>query len=141
MMRRLILPMVALIFCLPALAADPELQWDFLRDATQKTVDNKPVMEFEPEAVALNGKQVTLHGWITPFNLGDGDTVTSFLLTGTPGTCPFCSGAQPQDFVLVTASEPIPVDITAELVLTGRFEVNQDDPTGFYYRLRDAKRK
>jgi len=140
-MRRLILLAAAFLICLPAWAADPEVPWGPLRDATQKTVDNKPVMEFEPEAVALNGKQVTIHGWITPFNLGDGDTVTSFLLTGTPGTCPFCSGAQPQDFVLVSASEPIPVDITAELVLTGKFEVNQDDPTGFYYRLRDAKRK
>ena len=141
-MRRLILLLAAaLLACLPCWAADPEVPWGPLADATQKTVDNKPVMEFEPEAMALNGKQVTIHGWITPFNLGDGDTVTSFLLTGTPGTCPFCSGALPQDFVLVSASEPIPVDITAELVLTGKFEVIQDDPTGFYYRLRDAKRK
>ena len=141
MMRPLILFVVALILCLPAWAADPEVQWDSLRDAMQTVVDNKQTIGFLPEAMALNGKQVTIHGWITPFNLGDGDTVTSFLLTATPGTCPFCSGALPQDFVLVSASEPIPVDITAELTLTGRFELNQNDETGFYYRLRDAKRR
>jgi hypothetical protein len=140
-MRPLILLVFVLICSFPARAAEPELQWDFLRDATQKTVDSKPVMDFEPEALALNGKQVTLHGWITPFNLGDANTVTSFILTGTPGTCPFCFGALPQDFVLVSAEKPVPVDITAELVLTGRFEVTQDDPTGFYYRLRNAKQK
>jgi hypothetical protein len=140
MLRRLAL-LAVILACFPAFAASPELQWDILLDATQKTVGDKQTMEFTPEAQALNGKEVTIHGWITPFNLGDGDTVTSFLLTGTPGTCPFCSGAQPQDFVLVSASEPVPVDITAELVLTGRFEVVQDDPTGFYYRLLDAKRK
>jgi hypothetical protein len=105
--------------------------WEALVDAMQQTVDGKSTIAFLPEAMALNGKQVTIHGWITPFNLGDGTTVTSFLLTGTPGTCPFCSGAMPQDFVLVSAAEPIPADI----------EVIADDPTGFYYRLRDAKRK
>ncbi len=67
--------------------------------------------------------------------------MTSFLLTGTPGTCPFCAGAQPQGFVLVSAAEPVPADAATELTLTGRFEVTADDPTGFYYRMRDAKRK
>jgi len=43
--------------------------------------------------------------------------------------------------VLVSAAEPVPIDITAELVLTGRFEVKADDPVGFYHRLRDAKRR
>ena len=132
---------LALLACLPAWAGDPEVDWGALRDAMQTTVGDKQTIAFLPEAEKLNGKQVTIHGWITPFNLGDGDTVKSFLLTGTPGTCPFCSGALPQDFVLVSADEPIPADITAELVLTGRFEVTQDDPTGFYYRLRNAKRK
>jgi len=132
---------LALLCCLSAQAADPEVPWESLRDAMQTTVGDKQTIAFLPEAQALNGKEVIIHGWITPFNLGDGDTVKSFLLTGTPGTCPFCSGALPQDFVLVSADEPIPVDITAELVLTGRFEVNADDPTGFYYRLRDARRK
>ena len=133
--------LLAMLFFLPAWAADPEVQWDSLRDAMQTKTGDKETIAFLPEAQKLNGKQVTIHGWITPFNLGDGDTVKSFLLTGTPGTCPFCSGALPQDFVLVSAEEPIPVDITAEYVLTGKFELNQDDPTGFYYRLRNAKRK
>ena len=137
------LGLIALVVlaCLQAWAAVPEVQWDSLRDAMQTTTGDKQTVAFLPEAEKLNGRQVTIRGWITPFNLGDGDTVKSFLLTGTPGTCPFCSGALPQDFVLVSADEPIPADITAELVLTGRLELSQDDPTGFYYRLRDARRK
>jgi len=132
---------LALPACLPAWAADPEVPWDALRDAMQTTQGDKQTIAFLPEAEKLNGKQVIIHGWITPFNISDGDKVTSFLLTGTPGTCPFCSGALPQDFVLVTADKPIPVDITAEQVLTGRFELGQDDPSGFCYRLKDAKPK
>ena len=61
-------------------------------------------------------------------------------LTGTPGACPFGFGAQPQDFALVSAAEPVPVDITAELELTGGCEVTANDPTGLYCRLRGARR-
>jgi hypothetical protein len=133
----LILGLVALA----ARAAGPEVSWDDLQTAKPMVVDNQPTIAFPPALAALNGKDVTIHGWITPFNLGDGTTVTSFLLTGTPGTCPFCFGAGPESFVLVTAAVPVPADITAELALSGRFEVAANDPTGFYYRLRDARPK
>ncbi len=121
-----------------ARSADPELSWDDMRNIITHQAGTQPGIEFPPAVKSLNGKPVTIAGWITPINLGDGTTVTSFLLTGTPGTCPFCFGYGPESFVLVTATEPVPADVTVELQLSGRFEISPNDPTGFYYRLRDA---
>jgi len=137
MLRPIVL--ILCIFASPAWSAGVEVSWDNLQDIRTHAVGNQSSVDFVPALVALNGKPVTIRGWITPFNLGDGTTVTSFLLTGTPGTCPFCLGLGPENFLLVSAVEPVPIDITTELLLAGRFEITPKDPTGFYYRLIEAR--
>jgi hypothetical protein len=136
MIRPIVL--ILCIFASPAWSAGVEVSWDSLSNVKTQVLGNQSIADFLPALVALDGKPVTIRGWITPINLGDGTTVTSFLLTGTPGTCPFCLGFGPENFVLVSAAEPVPVDITTELLLAGRFEIAPKDPTGFYYRLREA---
>ena len=134
-------PVAALFLCLltaRAWGADPELSWDDMRNITTHTAGTQETVEFAPTLKALSGKPAIISGWITPINLGDGTTVTSFLLTGTPGTCPFCFGYGPESFILVSAAEPVPADVTVQLLLSGRFEISPNDPTGFYYRLRNA---
>lgn len=131
-----------LILCVlasPAWSAGAEVSWDDLQNVKTQVPGNHSIADFSPALVALDRKAVTIRGWITPINLGDGTTVTSFLLTGTPGTCPFCLGFGPENFVLISAAEPVPVDVTAELLLAGRFEIVPKDPTGFCYRLREAR--
>jgi hypothetical protein len=133
---------LAIILCILALSAwsvGAEVSWDNLPNIKTRVVGTQSTVDFSPAVVALNGKSVTIRGWITPINLGDGGSVTSFLLTGTPGTCPFCLGYGPEDFVLVSTVEPVPIDLTTELLLAGRFELTPQDPTGFYYRLREAR--
>jgi hypothetical protein len=133
--------LIALLLCLivsPVWSADPELSWDDMRNVTTHGAGDQQTTDFVASLKALNGKPATISGWITPINLGDGTTVTSFLLTGTPGTCPFCFGYGPESFILVSAAEPVPADVTVQLLLSGRFEISPNDPTGFYYRLRDA---
>jgi hypothetical protein len=132
---------IAVLCCLlapPAWSASGEISWDDMRNITTQGTGDQQTITFQPSLMALNGKPATISGWITPINLGDGTTVTSFLLTGTPGTCPFCFGFGPESFILVSAAEPVPTDVTVELLLSGRFEITPSDPTGFYYRLRDA---
>jgi hypothetical protein len=136
MIRLLVL--IFFVFASPAWSAGAEVSWADLQNIKTHVVANQPLIDFLPVLMGLDGKPVTIRGWITPINLGDGTTVTSFLLTGTPGTCPFCLGFGPESFVLVSAAEPVPVDVTTELLLAGRFEVAPKDPTGFYYRLREA---
>jgi len=133
---------ILLIFCLfasPIWAAATEVSWDNLANIKTHGLGSETTDDFLPALRALNGKPVTIRGWITPINLGDGTSVTSFLLTGTPGTCPFCFGFGPENFVLISAMEPVPVDVTTELLLAGRFEITPKDPTGFFYRLREAR--
>jgi hypothetical protein len=137
-MIRLIV-LILCVFASPAWSAGAEVSWADLQNIKTRVVGNQPIVDFVPRLVALDGKPVTISGWITPINLGDGTTITSFLLTGTPGTCPFCLGFGPESFVLVSATEPVPVDVTTELLLAGRFEITPKDPTGFYYRLREAR--
>jgi hypothetical protein len=135
---RSVLALLMLLAVSPASAAGPELSWDELRNITTHSEKGQDVVAFMPSVQALDGQIVTVSGWITPINLGDGTTVTSFLLTGTPGTCPFCAGFGPESFVLVEAADPVPTDVTVELLLVGKFRVIQDDPTGFYYHLQAA---
>lgn len=131
-------PLLICLVALPAWAADPQLSWDDMRNIKTQG-DNRSVVDFAPALKALDGKVVTIDGWMTPFNLGDGNTVTQFLLTGTPGTCPFCLGLGPESFILIDAAEPVPIDITAEFLFRGRFKLTRDDSTtGFYYRLEEA---
>ncbi len=131
--------LILCVFASPAWGAGAEVSWDDLQNIKTHVVSKQSIVDFLPALVALDRKPVTIHGWITPINLGDGTTVTSFLLTGTPGTCPFCLGFGPESFVLVSAVEPVPVDVTTELLLAGRFEITPNDPTGFYYRLQEAR--
>lgn len=136
---RHVLMIVLCLLALPAWSEPPSIAWQDLQQAKAKVENGQAVVDFAPALIPLNGQPATIRGWITPFNLGDGKTVTSFLLTGTPGTCPFCLGLGAESFVLVSAAEPVPIDVATELQLSGRFEVSASDPTGFYYRLRDAK--
>jgi hypothetical protein len=135
---RIWIVLLACLFAVPAYCASPEISWDDMRNITTHGEGDQQSVEFVPALKALNGKSAIISGWITPINLGDGTTVTSFLLTGTPGTCPFCFGFGPESFILVSAAEPVPSDVTVQLLLSGRFEISPNDPTGFYYRLGNA---
>lgn len=140
--RTLVSALLALPVLAPAAQASdpalPEVNFGDMMSLKTKQDGDNTIVTFPPVLSALNNKTVTIRGWITPINLGDGTTVTSFLLTGTPGTCPFCWGMGPEAFILVSAAQPIPSDVTVELLLKGKFEALNNDPTGFYYRLRDA---
>lgn len=137
-MRRAWLALLLLGAAAAARADEPEVDWTDLLNTQVQTKGDAQTITYVPALKPLDGKPVTMHGWITPINLGDGTTVTSFLLTGTPGTCPFCFGMGPEAFVLVSAAEPVPADATVELLLHGRFELTPHDPIGFFYRLRQA---
>lgn len=140
-MKRLLF--LAVLACAPCPAATapayPEIAWpDLLTVSVRGEGDARRVI-FVPSLGALAHHVVSIRGWITPINLGDGEKITSFLLTGTPGTCPFCLGLGPEGFVLVRMAAPIPADPSTPLHLIGRFEMSATDPSGFFYRLNDGQ--
>jgi hypothetical protein len=84
---------------------------------------------------ALDGQEVKLMGFIYP--LEGGLEHERFLLTAWPPSCPFCLPAGPSQMVEVFCEDPVEFTEGA-ILMAGRFEVLEDDPSGMYYRMHDA---
>lgn len=96
---------------------------------------DKPV--FSEEIKALNGKEVTVKGFIIPVEGYKGHK--EFIFSAFPySMCFFCGGAGPESVMEVMASEP--VEYSAEsIVLKGRLRLNSDDVNKLMYSLTEAR--
>jgi hypothetical protein len=115
--------------------------WDTLGKLEVRTEVIAPLQarfhtDYGNEIKALDGREVKLMGFIYP--LEGGLEHQRFLLTAWPPSCPFCLPAGPSQMVEVFCKEP--VDFTdGAIMMAGKFELLKDDPSGMYYRMRDAK--
>lgn len=106
-------------------------------DKTDKTwLDfGKPV--FSNEAQALNGKKVTVPGFLVPFE--GGLKSTHFMFTSLPlNACFFCGVGGPETVIEVFSSGPVrytdkPVEIQGRLMLNNR------NPNQMVYILESAE--
>jgi hypothetical protein len=115
--------------------------WDTLGDLDVRTEVIAPLQarfhtDYSAEIKALDGQDVKLMGFIYP--LEGGLEHERFLLTAWPPSCPFCLPAGPSQMVEVFANEPVAFTDGA-IVIAGRFEVLNDDPSGMYYRMHGAE--
>ena len=115
--------------------------WDLLGDLDVRSESIAPLRtvfhtEYRPEVKALDGQEVKLMGFIFP--LEGGLSHEHFLLTAWPPSCPFCLPAGPSQMVEVFCEEPIHFTEGA-ILMAGRLELLEDDPSGMYYRLHDAE--
>ena len=96
---------------------------------------DKPV--FSEEIKALNGKEVTVKGFIIPVEGYKGHK--EFILSAFPySMCFFCGGAGPESVMEVYATEPI--EYSAEsIIIKGKLILNHDDVNKLMYSLTDAK--
>ncbi len=96
---------------------------------------DKPV--FSEQIHALDGKEVTVKGFIIPVE-GYKDH-KEFIFSAFPySMCFFCGGAGPESVMEVVASEP--VEYTAEsITITGILKLNADDVNKLMYALTDAR--
>ena len=96
---------------------------------------DKPV--FSAEIQQLEGKEVTIKGYIIPVE--GYKSHTEFIFSAFPyNMCFFCGGAGPETVMEVLASEP--VKYTAESVtLSGTLVLNADDINSLMYKLENAK--
>jgi hypothetical protein len=92
--------------------------------------------DYSEEIKALDGKEVKIMGFIYP--LKGGLSHERFLLTAWPPSCPFCLPAGPSQMVEVVCEEPVEFTEGA-ILMTGRFELLEDDPSGMYYRMHEAE--
>jgi hypothetical protein len=96
---------------------------------------DKFVPSFSAEIAKLDKKEVRLQGFMLPLEMGERQK--TFILTSMPPGCAFCLPGGPDALVEVQAKSPIKYAFEP-VVLSGRFQVLKDDPTGLYYRLTDA---
>lgn len=96
---------------------------------------DKPV--FSEEIKALNGKEVTVKGFIIPVEGYKGHK--EFIFSAFPySMCFFCGGAGPESVMEVVATEA--VEYTAEsVVLKGKLSLNSDDVNKLMYALTEAR--
>lgn len=90
---------------------------------------------FTDEVKALDDQSVQIMGFLYP--LEGGVAHERFLLTAWPPSCPFCLPAGPTLMVEVQAAEPVEFSEGA-ILMTGRFDLLENDPSGLYYRLQEA---
>jgi hypothetical protein len=92
---------------------------------------------FNEEIRALEGTEVTLPGYIIPF---DGMfKPEQLIISSLPiASCFFCGSGGPETVAQVTMIEP--VQYTAKLVeITGKLRLNDDDTDQLMYIIEDAK--
>jgi hypothetical protein len=96
---------------------------------------DKPV--FSDKIHALDGKQVTVKGFVIPVE--GYKSHKEFIFSAFPySMCFFCGGAGPESVMEVVASEP--VEYTAEsITITGILRLNTDDVNKLMYALEEAR--
>lgn len=111
------------------------VSWKTLAEVTPVKQKDKFVPSFSASIAQLDKKEVRLQGFMMPLEMGERQK--NFILTAMPPGCAFCLPSGPDAIVEVQAKAPIKYGFEP-VVLSGRFRVLKDDPTGLYYRLTDA---
>ena len=91
---------------------------------------------FSEEVKALDGETVRVMGFLYP--LKGGVAHEHFLLTAWPPSCPFCLPSGPTHMVETFAADPVEFSEGA-ILMAGRLELLENDPSGFLYRMQDAE--
>ncbi len=144
-MKRTIITLIAL-FGLAALQPTQaqDKVWKTLSKITFRKEYNEmmgfkvDVPVFSEEVKALEGKEITVKGYIIPVEGYKGHK--EFIFSAFPyNMCFFCGGAGPETVMEVYADEAI--EYTAEpITIRGKLELNTDDINRLIYALRGVEK-
>jgi len=112
------------------------VSWKLLAQVELVKVKDRYLPQFSSGVAALNRREVKLQGFMMPLEMGDKQT--HFILSSMPQSCMFCMPGGPESLVEVRSKKPVVYGFEP-IVISGRLEVLQDDPSGVYYRLSDAQ--
>ena len=115
--------------------------WDVLGEMDVTTEVLGPLrsvfhVDYTDRVKALDTENVRVMGFLYP--LAGGIEHEHFLLTAWPPSCPFCLPAGPSQMVEVFTAEPVAFGEGA-ILMEGTFRVLEDDPSGMYYRMENAR--
>ncbi len=92
---------------------------------------------FSDDVKALNGKEITLEGWMIPLDELRGKNY--FVLSALPfANCFFCGGAGPETVVEVFSEKNIKFT-EKRIKVKGILNINPDDPMKLMYILQKAE--
>jgi hypothetical protein len=111
------------------------VSWKTLEKVQLVKQKDRYVPQFDAGIAALDQKQVKVQGFMMP--LQTGDRQSHFVLSAMPQTCSFCLPGGPEQMVEVKSKTPLKYTMDA-VVVTGKFMLLKEDPTGVFYRLVDA---
>lgn len=118
----------------------PELlgvvSWSTLSHVEPNKQGDKIVLQFSDAILELDSKSVRVQGFMLPLDLGDKQH--HFLLSAVPPHCPFCMPAGPDAIVEIVAKQKVAYSFEP-VILSGKFAVLKNDPSGVLYRLTDAE--
>jgi len=112
------------------------VSWKTLSQVEPVKQGDTIVPKFSDEVLGLDTKAVNVQGFILPLDMGDAQH--HFLLSAVPPHCPFCMPAGPDAIVEVVAKKPIAYGLEP-VILSGKFAVLKNDPSGVLYRLTEAE--
>jgi hypothetical protein len=119
----------------------PSLIWPKLYDITfVKATDDlgefdKPV--FSPAVQSLQGKTITLPGYMVPFE--NGVKGSHFMVSSMPlNACFFCGVGGPESVIEVFSKEPVSFN-EKPIEIRGIFRLNEKDPEKMIYILEQAE--
>ena len=112
------------------------VSWKTLSQVEPVKQGDKMVPKFSEEVLSLDTTAVRVQGFILPLDMGDEQH--HFLLSAVPPHCPFCMPAGPDAIVEVVAKTTVAYGFEP-VILSGKFAVLKNDPSGVLYRLTEAE--
>lgn len=116
-------------------AVDGTLDWGQLARAGASMYRDGRISRFPADLHGLDGKEVTLAGYMMPFS--DADRHSEFMFSALQFHCAGCMMGELNRMVAVSAAKPVAYADRA-LVLRGRLRLLEDEASPLFYRLEDA---
>ncbi len=112
------------------------LKWDQMRQTKRANSSSAPI--FADDLSALDGKEVTLLGFMAPID--QFQDVSYFMLLPVPIECFFCSAPPMREIMYVELVQGKRADIVNEPVaITGTLTLSREAGSQFFYSIKDAQ--
>lgn len=116
-----------------------DLLWkSFAKCKMKMAPDASYIINFAPEVKAMDGKKVTISGFMLP--LEPKDKFSHFLLSKNAPTCAYCPPGEPNQIVEVFSSKPLSWKEDV-VTISGRLILMHDNKKGIFFQIKDAVEK
>ena len=105
---------------------------------TKVSLDEKEytyTAKYPPEVKALNGKQITIKGFMLPIEATE--KFKHFILSERTPTCPYCPPGEPNEIVEIFTAKPVKWN-EGLITVTGKFALINNQNFGMFFKIDNA---